>query len=290
MKASLYLALAVAAVGRCQSTPGSYGSADTAMSSNAGSATSTMDNYSASDSSTDSPSMSITAAADKSSSGAPMMSSPSMTGTDSIVTVTQYTDSCVVPTDTWTATTTIGITETYCDMCTGGPHPPTSVPGLSTTYTVTWVDVCPTGTTNVPYTITEACTATGQPVSSGHVPAGYTVTTKMCDMCATPGPLVCTTPMVTPSAAPPAPPPPAGSAPPASAPPASVQTPATAAPPATNYGNNATNPAACPGCGSAPSSPSSSPITPASGAGALSFSLQSLTALIGFVAVFFLAL
>ncbi|KJX94404.1 hypothetical protein TI39_contig4197g00009 [Zymoseptoria brevis] len=83
-------------------------------------------------------------------------------------------------------TVTNGVTVTYCPDCTSGAAPSaTPTPGHVTTYTTTYLSLCPTGTVPVTYTVTESCaeaTPTWTPGPS-HVPQGYTVTVKDCTVC-----------------------------------------------------------------------------------------------------------
>jgi len=73
-----------------------------------------------------------------------------------------------------TGTVTDPLTSTYCDKCEET---------FVTIYPVTYIDVCPTGTTASVYTITE--TATGNPASftPTSCPAGFTTYVTECTVC-----------------------------------------------------------------------------------------------------------
>ncbi|KAK3718910.1 hypothetical protein LTR37_004826 [Vermiconidia calcicola] len=82
-------------------------------------------------------------------------------------------------------TITNGVTVTYCPECehdmTTKPHHP----GYTTTYTTTYMSLCPTGMVPATYTITESCDEPEPTWTPGpsHVPQGFTVTEKVCDVC-----------------------------------------------------------------------------------------------------------
>ncbi|KAK4542086.1 hypothetical protein LTR36_007117 [Oleoguttula mirabilis] len=85
-------------------------------------------------------------------------------------------------------TVTNGVTVTYCPECemqsqTSKP----SGPGYTTTYTTTYLSLCPTGVVPATYTVTESCTDATPTWTPGpsHIPNGFTVTTKQCTVCDT---------------------------------------------------------------------------------------------------------
>jgi hypothetical protein len=109
-------------------------------------------------------------------------SAPAYDGPVSYTTVTY--DTCSTASMETMITVTNGVTVTYCPTCTGAPSASPSV-GHVTTYTTTYLSLCPTGTVPVTYTVTESCaeaTPTWTPGPS-HVPQGYTVTVKDCTVC-----------------------------------------------------------------------------------------------------------
>ena len=180
---------------------------------------------------------------------------------DDWLTVTEYTDDC----STWSGSGWTGISYTgtevdtvtdtlSCDEC---EHKTTSKPGIWTTYTTAYVEICSTGETTKTYTITESCSEENKPRPSSYVPSGFTVTTVTCDMCEHPT-VTLTTPCE--ESTKPAPAPATTPAAPATtAPPAPGPTTAPASPPTTA-------PAPAPPAPSAPSShapPSPPASTPA---------------------------
>lgn len=83
-------------------------------------------------------------------------------------------------------TVTNGITVTYCPECEhSGTALPSKTPGHVTTYTTTYLSLCPTGTVPVTYTVTESCDEPEPTWTPGpsHIPQGYTVTVKDCTVC-----------------------------------------------------------------------------------------------------------
>lgn len=83
-------------------------------------------------------------------------------------------------------TVTNGITVTYCPECEHSASAvPSKTPGHVTTYTTTYLSLCPTGTVPVTYTVTESCDEPEPTWTPGpsHIPQGYTVTVKDCTVC-----------------------------------------------------------------------------------------------------------
>jgi len=74
-----------------------------------------------------------------------------------------------------TGTVTDELTSTYCDKCDEV---------YTTIYPVTYVDVCPTGTTANVYTITETCTGNSASFTPTTCPPGFTTYTTECEVCA----------------------------------------------------------------------------------------------------------
>ena len=94
--------------------------------------------------------------------------------------VTMTVDDCSsMPMETM-ITVTEGTTVTYCPECNmGGPR-------YTTVYTTTYMSLCPTGTVPATYTVTESCTGDHPTWTPGpsHIPQGFTVTEKVCNVCA----------------------------------------------------------------------------------------------------------
>jgi len=103
-----------------------------------------------------------------SSAPAPTVPPPS---SGSLQTLTYY--DCT-DTSSVTGTVTDLLTSTYCDKC----HEV-----YTTIYPVTYVDVCPTGTTANVYTITETCTGNSASFTPTSCPAGFTTYTTECEVC-----------------------------------------------------------------------------------------------------------
>lgn len=82
-------------------------------------------------------------------------------------------------------TVTNGITVTYCPECDMHTTKPYTGPGYTTTYTTTYMSLCPTGMVPETYTVTESCTEPEPTWTPGpsHIPQGFTVTTKECHVC-----------------------------------------------------------------------------------------------------------
>ena len=101
----------------------------------------------------------------------------------SYTTVT-YDDCSSMPMETM-ITVTNGVTVTYCPECemmsSVSPHQP----GHTTTYTTTYMSLCPTGMVPATYTVTESCTEPTPTWTPGpsHIPQGFTVTEKVCHVC-----------------------------------------------------------------------------------------------------------
>lgn len=113
-------------------------------------------------------------------SGAPSSAAPSI----SYTTVTY--DECPSSSMETMITVTNGITVTYCPECdlhTTSTKP--SGPGYTTTYTTTYMSLCPTGMVPETYIITESCTEPEPTWTPGpsHIPQGFTVTEKVCHVC-----------------------------------------------------------------------------------------------------------
>ena len=199
---------------------------------------------------------------------------------DEYDTVTEYYDDCSTSSsEEYPGTVTNTATETLpCDECEHS----TTEPGVWTTYTTAYIEICSTGETSKTYTITESCTEENQPRPSTYVPSGFTVSTLECEVCEHPTVTLTTpceetteapesvpteappaptpTPVVPGTTAPPQPGPTAPAAPhnthpaPAPAPPSSV--------PGSPHGYPAhnTSTVVCPGCGEAGPSTTHPPI------------------------------
>ncbi|KAK3053190.1 hypothetical protein LTR09_005816 [Extremus antarcticus] len=92
-------------------------------------------------------------------------------------------------------TVTHGVTVTYCPECEAHSSTKPAGPGYTTTYTTTYMSLCPTGVVPQTYTITESCTEPEPTWTPGpsHIPQGFTVTTKECHVCGESTPLVTVT-------------------------------------------------------------------------------------------------
>ena len=164
-------------------------------------------------------------------------------GVSAQVTVTQYYSSCATASPQYTSTVTGTITQTYCPECTGEAAKAVPSADIQTTYTTTYTQVCSTGLTAQVYTVTAPCSAVGSPLPKDYVPPSFQVVTVQCNSCPTPGPVVVTTPIATPT------PPASGGVGPLAPPPAA------SAPAAAPTG--ATGPLAAPAGGAVPGSGSS---------------------------------
>ncbi|TKA25829.1 hypothetical protein B0A50_05584 [Salinomyces thailandicus] len=107
----------------------------------------------------------------------------SSTGSTSYLTVT-YDDCSSMPMETM-ITVTNGVTITYCPECEMQASSKPAGPGYTTTYTTTYMSLCPTGVVPATYTVTESCTDATPTWTMGpsHIPNGFTVTTKECTVC-----------------------------------------------------------------------------------------------------------
>lgn len=122
--------------------------------------------------------------------------------TENVYTITE---TCTGDTATWTPPSTcppgFTVIEEICTACEGDPTVTVTKPNVYTTaYTTTYVDVCPTGTTENVYTITETCTgdsSTYAPPTS--CPTDFTVTEKICTACEGSPTVTVTVPVTSPS-------------------------------------------------------------------------------------------
>lgn len=121
----------------------------------------------------------------------PPVSSVSSSTPASYVTVT-YSD-CPSQSIETLITVTNGVTVTYCPECHHTPGP-----SHTTVYTTVYQSLCSTGLVPATYTVTEECaeeTPTWAATKEHHVPPGFTVTVKECDVCdKTPIPVTITEP------------------------------------------------------------------------------------------------
>ena len=112
--------------------------------------------------------------------------SPSASLPVSYTTVTV--DDCPTSSYETLITVTSGVTVTWCPECDHAsmttPTTPKG-PGYTTTYTTTYLSLCPTGLVPATYTVTESCTDEQPTFAPGpsHIPNGFTVTVKECTAC-----------------------------------------------------------------------------------------------------------
>ncbi|KAI6794353.1 hypothetical protein KC332_g8622 [Hortaea werneckii] len=114
-------------------------------------------------------------------------SSPAPVQTSSTSYVTLTIDDCPTMSMETMITITNGVTLTVCPECEmmSSSSPKPTGPGYTTTYTTTYMSLCPTGMVPATYTVTESCTddkATWTPGPT-HIPDGFTVTEKECTVC-----------------------------------------------------------------------------------------------------------
>lgn len=97
-----------------------------------------------------------------------------------------------------TSTVTGTITQTYCGECEMMSSMSAMSEMVTTVWTTTYSEFCPTGLQPYTVTVTESCSGmpTWSPGSSGYVPQGFTTTYASCDVCgATPISTVLTVPV-----------------------------------------------------------------------------------------------
>lgn len=107
-----------------------------------------------------------------------MAQNVSVMTTSSMATLTDCTD---VPEVTLTSTNTV--TVTYCHECEMSSMAGNTV--HTTVYATVYTQVCPTGLTEMTYTVTESCTGATPTWSNGtgYVPQGFTTTEFVCTVC-----------------------------------------------------------------------------------------------------------